>query len=86
MLNAARRAGVQRIVYTSSVATIGIPADGAPGDERTAVTLDDMIGHYKRSKYLAEEVVREIAREAAAAREATPWSSSVHRRRWGRAM
>ncbi len=71
MLNAARRAGVQRIVYTSSVATIGIPADGAPGDERTPVTLDDMIGHYKRSKYLAEEVVREIAREAPAAGEAT---------------
>jgi dihydroflavonol-4-reductase len=71
MLNAARRAGVQRIVYTSSVATIGIPADGAPGDERTPVTLDDMIGHYKRSKYLAEEVVRETAREAAAAGEAT---------------
>ncbi len=71
MLNAARRAGVQRIVYTSSVAAIGIPADGAPGDERTPVTLDDMIGHYKRSKYLAEEVVRETAREAAAAGEAT---------------
>ncbi|MGO9950464.1 MAG: hopanoid-associated sugar epimerase [Steroidobacteraceae bacterium] len=71
MLNAARRAGVQRIVYTSSVATIGIPADGAPGDERTPVALDDMIGHYKRSKYLAEEVVRETAREAAAAGEAT---------------
>ena len=48
MLNAARRAVVQRIVYTSSVATIGIPADGAPGDERTPVTLENMIGHYKR--------------------------------------
>jgi dihydroflavonol-4-reductase len=65
MLTAARRAGVQRIVYTSSVATIGIPADGAPGDERTPVALENMIGHYKRSKYLAEEVVREAAREAA---------------------
>ena len=71
MLNAARRAGVQRIVYTSSVATVGIPADGAPGDERTPVTLENMIGHYKRSKYLAEEVVRETAREAASANEAT---------------
>jgi dihydroflavonol-4-reductase len=71
MLNAARRAGVQRIVYTSSVATIGIPADGAPGDERTPVTLESMIGHYKRSKYLAEEVVRETAHAAAAASEAT---------------
>jgi dihydroflavonol-4-reductase len=65
MLTAARRAGVQRIVYTSSVATIGIPADGAPGDERTPVALENMIGHYKRSKYLAEEVVREAARESA---------------------
>jgi len=63
MLNAARRAGVQRVVYTSSVATIGIPADGTPGDERTPTALQNMIGHYKRSKYLAEEVVREAARE-----------------------
>ena len=62
ILNAARRAAVPRIVYTSSVATIGIPADGSPGDERTAVALGNMIGHYKRSKYLAEEVAREAAR------------------------
>ncbi len=64
ILNAARRAGVQRIVYTSSVATIGIPADGTPGEEATPNSLENMIGHYKRSKYLAEEVVREAAREA----------------------
>ena len=63
ILNAARRAGVQRIVYTSSVATIGIPADGTPGEEATPNSLENMIGHYKRSKYLAEEVVREAARE-----------------------
>jgi dihydroflavonol-4-reductase len=62
ILNAARTAGVARIVYTSSVATIGIPPDGSPGDERTPVALDNMIGHYKRSKYLAEEVAREAAR------------------------
>jgi dihydroflavonol-4-reductase len=62
ILNAARTAGVARIVYTSSVATIGIPADGSPGDERTPVALDSMIGHYKRSKYLAEEVARDAAR------------------------
>jgi dihydroflavonol-4-reductase len=62
ILNAARSAQVPRIVYTSSVATIGIPADGSPGDERTPVTLDSMIGHYKRSKYLAEEVARDAAR------------------------
>ena len=63
ILNAARRAGVQRIVYTSSVATIGIPADGTPGEEATPNSLENMIGHYKRSKYLAEDVVREAARE-----------------------
>jgi dihydroflavonol-4-reductase len=61
VLSAAQRAGVQRIVYTSSVATIGIPADGTPGDEQSANSLQNMIGHYKRSKYLAEEVVREAA-------------------------
>jgi dihydroflavonol-4-reductase len=62
ILQAARRCGVARIVYTSSVATIGIPSDGSPGDERTPVALNHMIGHYKRSKYLAEEVVRDAAR------------------------
>jgi dihydroflavonol-4-reductase len=62
ILNAARGAGVARIVYTSSVATIGIPPDGSPGEERTPAALGDMIGHYKRSKYLAEEVAREAAR------------------------
>jgi dihydroflavonol-4-reductase len=63
VLSAAHRAGVRRIVYTGSVATIGIPADGTPGDELTANSLENMIGHYKRSKYLAEEVVREAVRE-----------------------
>jgi dihydroflavonol-4-reductase len=61
VLSAAHRSGVRRIVYTSSVATIGIPADGTPGDEQSANSLENMIGHYKRSKYLAEEVVREAA-------------------------
>jgi dihydroflavonol-4-reductase len=61
VLNAARGSGVQRIVYTSSVATIGIPADGTPGDEQSANSLENMIGHYKRSKFLAEDVVREAA-------------------------
>jgi dihydroflavonol-4-reductase len=55
VLNAAR------IVYTSSVATIGIPADGSPGTEQSPVALADMIGHYKRSKFLAEQVAREAA-------------------------
>jgi dihydroflavonol-4-reductase len=61
LLTAAARAGVQKIVYTSSVATMGIPTDGTPGDERTPVSLDAMIGHYKRSKFLAEQVVLEAA-------------------------
>jgi dihydroflavonol-4-reductase len=61
ILDAARRAGVRRIVYTSSVATVGIPKDGSPGNEDTPVGIADMIGHYKRSKYLAEQVVREAA-------------------------
>jgi dihydroflavonol-4-reductase len=62
ILSAARAAGVERIVYTSSVATVGIPRDGSPGNEATPVTLEDMIGHYKRSKYLGEQVALEAAR------------------------
>jgi dihydroflavonol-4-reductase len=57
ILSAAGRAGVSRVVYTSSVATIGLPADGSPGTEATPVALADMIGHYKRSKYMAEQLV-----------------------------
>jgi dihydroflavonol-4-reductase len=65
ILHAAQRARVERIVYTSSVATVGLPPDGTPGDEATPVALQDMIGHYKRSKFLAEQVVREWARTEA---------------------
>jgi len=61
ILNAARSAGVARVVYTSSVATIGIPPGGLPGNEESPAGLSDMIGHYKRSKFLAEEVAREAA-------------------------
>jgi dihydroflavonol-4-reductase len=61
LLDAARRAGVRRVVYTSSVATIGLPGEGRPGTEDTPVSLADMIGHYKRSKFLAEERAREAA-------------------------
>jgi dihydroflavonol-4-reductase len=66
VLLAARQAGVEKMVYTSSVATMGIPVDGSPGDEQTPVGLAAMIGHYKRSKYLAEQVVLEAARDGAA--------------------
>lgn len=63
LLRAAAAAGVPRMVYTSSVATLGLPGGQTPGDEDTPVTLDDMIGHYKRSKYLAERAAVEMARE-----------------------
>ena len=66
LLRAAADAGAARIVYTSSVAVLGINKDGTPADEETPVGLDDMIGHYKRSKYLAEEAVRELAADAGA--------------------
>ena len=65
LLAAARRLRIGKIVYTSSVATMGIPADGSPGDESTPVALAAMIGHYKRSKFLAEEVALQAAREGA---------------------
>jgi dihydroflavonol-4-reductase len=61
ILEAARQGGVGRVVYTSSVACVGIPRDGTPGNEDTPVGVGDMIGHYKRSKFLAEEVAREAA-------------------------
>jgi dihydroflavonol-4-reductase len=61
MLTAARNAGAERIVYTSTVGCIGMPQD-KPGDEQTPVSIADMSGHYKRSKWLAEQVALEEAR------------------------
>jgi len=64
IMEAALQAGVGSIVYTSSVATIGLNKDRTPADENTPSRLSDMIGHYKRSKFLAEEEVsRLIAKE-----------------------
>lgn len=60
---AAAEAGVERIVYTSSVATLGPTTNGKPADETTPVSIDGMIGHYKRSKFLAEAEVRRLAEE-----------------------
>jgi dihydroflavonol-4-reductase len=54
LLKMAREAGVERVVYTSSVATMGFRSDGTIVNEDTPVSLDDMIGHYKRSKFLGE--------------------------------
>jgi dihydroflavonol-4-reductase len=63
ILRAAMRAGVGRIVYTSSVAVIAQRADGAPADEETPSAIGDMIGPYKQSKFLAEAAVRQMARD-----------------------
>jgi dihydroflavonol-4-reductase len=60
LLQAAMEAGVERVVYTSTVGCIGIPHDGL-GDENTPVALEDMSGDYKRSKFLAEQVAVEFA-------------------------
>lgn len=54
VLKAALATGVSRVVHTSSVGALGLVSDGTPADENTPVCLDDMIGHYKRSKFLAE--------------------------------
>lgn len=63
LLHAASKAGVERVVYTSSVATLGHRTDGLCADETTPSKLDDMIGHYKRSKFLAEREALRIAGE-----------------------
>lgn len=63
VLEAAAAVGVRRMVYTSSVAVLGINGDRTPADEDTPVTIDDMIGPYKRSKYQAEQAVHARAAE-----------------------
>jgi dihydroflavonol-4-reductase len=55
LLEAARQAGIERLVYTSTVATIAVPRPGPLPDEETSARLEEMIGHYKRSKFLAEQ-------------------------------
>jgi dihydroflavonol-4-reductase len=62
ILDAARKIGVRRVVYTSSVATMGFTSNGHPANEASPVLLDNMIGPYKRSKFMAEQVAIEAAR------------------------
>ncbi len=62
LINAARRAGVERFVYTSTVGCIGLPPGGI-GDEETPVALEDMVGVYKKSKFMAEQVALRAAHE-----------------------
>jgi len=61
MMEAALRCDAQRVVYTSTVGALGIPADGAPGNEDTPVFEKNLFGPYKRSKYLAEQRVLDFA-------------------------
>ncbi len=66
LLRIAREERVRCVVYTSSVATMAFRADGMLVDESTPVSLENMIGHYKRSKFLAEQVAIEAAHRGAA--------------------
>ncbi len=63
LLKAAAFRGLDRVVYTSTVGTLGNPGDGTPGSEDTPVSLKEMVGHYKRSKFLAEAVALDFARQ-----------------------
>jgi dihydroflavonol-4-reductase len=62
ILEAAHKNNVRSVVYTSSVATIGFHGNGHPADEDSPVSLADMIGHYKRSKFMAEQVALDAGR------------------------
>jgi len=63
LLEAARAVGIERTVYCSTIGAIGLPPGGGLGTEETPVSLDQMAGHYKRSKYLAEQEVLKLAKE-----------------------
>jgi dihydroflavonol-4-reductase len=63
LLEAARDVGVERTVYCSTIGAIGLPPGGGLGTEETPVSLEQMAGHYKRSKYLAEQEVHKLAKE-----------------------
>lgn len=63
LITAASNAGLEHIVYTSSVATLGLTADGTPANEETPCSLESVVGNYKRSKFLAEQVVKQLTQE-----------------------
>jgi len=71
LLTAARKAGVQQLIYTSTVATIAVDRPELP-NETTDSKLEEMIGHYKRSKWMAEQEVRQAAKEGLPALVAMP--------------
>ena len=63
LMEAARDVGTDRIVYCSTIGAIGLPPGGGLGTEETPVSLEQMAGHYKRSKYLAEQEVLALAKQ-----------------------
>jgi len=63
VLQTAQDAGVERVVHTSSVITVGVHNDRSPANEETPCTLADMTGDYARSKFLSEEITRDFARQ-----------------------
>ncbi|HWX56329.1 MAG TPA: hopanoid-associated sugar epimerase [Verrucomicrobiae bacterium] len=65
IIRAAQESGVRRVIYTSSVATMGFTKEGHVADESSPVSLTDMIGHYKRSKFMAEQVALEAGKSGA---------------------
>src|SRR5947207_8710318 len=65
IINAARESGVRRVIYTSSVATMGFSTQGHIASETSPVSLQDMVGHYKRSKFMAEQIAIEAGKNGA---------------------
>jgi dihydroflavonol-4-reductase len=65
IIEAAQASGVRRVIYTSSVATMGFTKDGHVATEESPVSIADMVGHYKRSKFMAEEIALEAGRRGA---------------------
>ncbi len=62
VIRAAQESRVRRVIYTSSVATMGFTREGLVADENSPVSLEDMVGHYKRSKFMAEQIALEAGR------------------------
>ena len=65
IIQAAQETGVRRVIYTSSVATMGFTRDGHIAGEDSPVSIKDMVGHYKRSKFMAEQIALEAGNNGA---------------------
>ena len=65
IIRAAQESGVRRVIYTSSVATVGFTREGHIAGENSPVSIRDMVGHYKRSKFMAEQIALEAGHKGA---------------------